>query len=313
MHALLRRNACGVKCWDRLPVHMNREAFAIRLSAGTNAFFGILGTGFGIWLSSDAILLDGVFNWISFVMALLSLRVARVVKRPPDETFPFGYAAFEPLMNTVKALIVLGVSVFALIGAVQTLFSGGRALDVGPALVYAGVAIVGCFALWLVQRRIAKQTESPLVRVDATNWFVNGAISSAVGAAFLVAMLIRGTSLDSFVPYVDSALVVLLVVLTVPIPLRMAAEGLGELLGYAPPKDVRETAHTLVDEATRGGPVTGFSLRTLRVGRTVFLLAEARVPGSVTVADVDPVRKKIRKRLEEEAPHLVMDVVFRPV
>ena len=76
--------------------------------------YGDVAESFGVWLDSESILLDGIFNWISFVMALVSLKVASLIERPGDEEFPFGYAAFEPAVNTVKAFLVLGVSVFAL-------------------------------------------------------------------------------------------------------------------------------------------------------------------------------------------------------
>ena len=45
---------------------------------------------------------------------LFTLRVARLLARPDDERYPFGYLFFEPLINTVKGLLILGVSAFAL-------------------------------------------------------------------------------------------------------------------------------------------------------------------------------------------------------
>jgi len=291
---------------------MNQETTALRLSAYATAFFGILGTGFGLWIRSDAILLDGVFNWISFAMALLSLKVAAMVARPADESYPFGYAGFEPLVNTVKSLLIIGVSAFALFGALETLLAGGRRLEAAMAVVYAAVAVTGCFSVSFYQTRVARQTASPLVAVDAKNWFVNGVISSSVGVAFLAAMLLKGTALDGLVPYVDSGLVVLLVLLTVPIPVKMARESLGELLGYAPPAEVCKELHDRFEEIVRDTAVESFLLRSTAVGRTIFLLAETRVPVDQTVASLDTLRHKIRTLLLQTHPHLVMDIVFRP-
>ncbi|MHC4954166.1 MAG: cation diffusion facilitator family transporter [Planctomycetota bacterium] len=291
---------------------MANETSALRLSAYATAFFGVLGTIFGLWIHSSAILLDGVFNWISFVMALVSIKVAGMVQRPADDAFPFGYAGFEPLVNTVKSLLILGVSVYAVFGAVRTILAGGQDLEAGFGIVYAAIAVGGCLTVAIYQRGVAQQSGSPLVAVDAKNWFINGAISSSVGLAFVAVIFLRGGSWDAIVPYVDSGLVVLIVLLTLPVPLKMAKENLGELLGYAPPEDVQHAVHERVEELVRDTPVRDFELRATAVGRTLFLLAETHVAGDQTVAGLDGLRKKLCEGVRDLHPHLVMDVVFRP-
>lgn len=291
---------------------MNPEQSALRLSAYATAFFGVLGTAFGLWLNSSAILLDGLFNWISFVMALVSIKVARMIARPADDAFPFGYAGFEPMVNLVKSLLVIGVSGFALFGAIKTMLAGGRELQAGWGVVYAAVAVTGCFSVSLYQRRVAGQTHSPLVEVDAKNWFINGAISSAVGLAFGAATVLKGGSFDAVVPYIDSALVVVLVALTISIPVLMARGALKELLGYAPPEELRTHVHERLDQIVKGMPIRSTTLRATSVGRTVFLLIEAHVDGALSAAETDELRGSICSRMRDDYPHLVMDVVFRP-
>jgi cation diffusion facilitator family transporter len=291
---------------------MKRESSAIRVSAWATAFFGVLGTSFGIWLDSEAILLDGVFNWISFAMALVSLRVARLIEGPSDEEFPFGYAAFEPALNTVKSVLVLGVSVFALIGAINTILDGGRQLSAGWAIVYALVAVVGCFSVSFYQDRVAKALGSPLLAVDAKNWLVNGAVSSAVGVAFGLAMLMEGTALDEFVPYVDSSLVVLLVLLTFPIPARMAINGLGELLAFRPPAADMELLERAVSESSQP-EVRRVRIRANRLGRTLLAVVDAEVDPARTLDELEQVRQRITDRAGVDFPSLQLALMFHPL
>ena len=116
---------------------------------------------------SGAILLDGAFNLCFFATALLTLRVATLVARPDDERYPFGYLFFEPLITTVKGLLILGVSAVALFDAVVALATGGRAVHLGPAVAYAAAATVACTLVFLALRRAAA---SPLVAADIENW-----------------------------------------------------------------------------------------------------------------------------------------------
>ena len=73
------------------------------LALGLLALAVALGTG------SAAVLLDGVFNLCFFVTALATLRVAKLLQRPDDARYPFGYVQFEPLINMAKGLLILGV------------------------------------------------------------------------------------------------------------------------------------------------------------------------------------------------------------
>ncbi len=67
-----------------------------------NAVIGCVGLYFFAVASSQAILLDGLFNLTYFITGLFTLKVARMVKQGDDAEFPFGYAAFEPLVNGIK-------------------------------------------------------------------------------------------------------------------------------------------------------------------------------------------------------------------
>jgi hypothetical protein len=68
------------------------EAFALKLSMVGYLFMAAIGVTFALLTRSEAIMFDGVYSLVSFVMAVLAERVARVVEKPPSETFHFGYA-----------------------------------------------------------------------------------------------------------------------------------------------------------------------------------------------------------------------------
>ena len=114
---------------------MDKERAALKVSVVMSVFFAVLGIGF-YWLAqSEAILLDGFFSASAFVLGLLTLKVARLVGRRDDERFHFGYASFEPLLNTIKGLIILVLCAFAAASAVSAILHGGRELSLGYALL----------------------------------------------------------------------------------------------------------------------------------------------------------------------------------
>jgi predicted Co/Zn/Cd cation transporter (cation efflux family) len=136
---------------------------ALRLSAAAALAIGAAAL-WAAWASaSQAILLDGLYNLAFLVTALFTVRVARLLARPDDARYPYGYLQFEPLINTVKGLLILGVSVYALIAAFVTVLGGGRELTFGPALAYAAAATIACAAVWGVLARANRRLASPLV------------------------------------------------------------------------------------------------------------------------------------------------------
>lgn len=67
--------------------------------------------------------------------------------QPDDDFYHFGYAAFEPMLNLTKGLLIAFVTLFALVSAAMVVFHGGRNVRAGWATLYAVVAAAGCFAI----------------------------------------------------------------------------------------------------------------------------------------------------------------------
>ena len=221
----------------------NLEISALSLSMYGYAAMAVAGLVFAGLTGSGAIMLDGAYSLVSFVMVLLAGRVAKLVEQPDSDNFHFGYAYFEPLLNTIRGLLILLLVAFGVGSALIALFSGGRPLNAGMALIYSVIIGAICISLSVVQRRNAKKTGSPLLEVDARNWFIDGMLTVAVGIAFLGAFILSHTVWENWVAYVDPAVVIVLGLAMVPTPLSIVLGGVGELLHVAPEHSVQEDTH----------------------------------------------------------------------
>ncbi len=292
---------------------MKDETTALKISAGANLFFGLLGIGFALLTQSGAILLDGYFSFIGFGIGLLTLKVSGLVERPDDEWFHFGYAYFEPFLNAVRGLILLAVTGYALVSAIISLLHGGREIVPGWALAYAVIAVAGCFLLAWIQRRAARANESPLLDVDAKAWLMDGVLSLVVAGAFLGALLVQGTRWDGAIDYVDPARGGLLVLLVLPVPLRIVRDNLGELLRVAPEPEIQTEVKHRFAQAVEGHGFRDTRLRMIAAGRYFYLLNHIRVDSGFhvrRVGELDAIRAEIDAALEGLHPRLVIDTVF---
>jgi len=285
----------------------------LKVSALGNLFMATLGIGFFTVTDSQAILLDGLFDLTYFFAALFTYKVAQLVHREDDDRFPYGYAYFEPLVNGVKGLLVLGISIMAFVDATAALLTGGRAIAAGYAILYAATATSGCIGFAFFVRHGARLSASPLLRIDASNWVINAAISACVLIAFSSILLLRDTAYDFLVPYVDPMVVVSVILISLSVPVRMAWQSLMELLNRAPPDKVTDQVRTILEDCTTQLPVEELFIRVLHPGRTRMVLAHVVLPDNFsieTIAMLDNIREQCQNRLREAHLATILDMVF---
>jgi cation diffusion facilitator family transporter len=283
------------------------------ISAVGNALLGCVGVAIAAVSSSQAVLLDGLFNLAYFTTALFTVKVASLVAAGDDERFPYGYAFFEPLVNGLKGVLMLGVSVMALAGAVQDLLTGGRTVSAGLAIAYGVFACVICGTVANFTHRGAKLTNSPLVRADAQNWIVNAAFSCCVLIAFVGILVLRAFDLDALTLYVDPTVVLVVVAISIVVPVRMSWKALMELLNRAPDSSVIKQVTEIVDASLQDLPVQERFIRVVQPGRQrmvlvhVVLAAKYRPEG---LSHFDAIRARTNEALGKAHVATFVDILF---
>lgn len=289
------------------------ERRGLRLSVFGALFMAALGFGFAALTDSQAVLLDGIFSLIGAVVSVVAMRVAALVQQPDDEHFHFGYAAYEPMLNLTKGLLIAFVSLLAAWASIDSILAGGREIQGRMAVIYALIAAAGCLLIAWSQRRLARKTDSPLLEVDAKNWLMDGLISGAVAVGFVVVVLVEGTPWSWLTPYADPVVVLLLVVLSLPIPIGIVRANWDQLLGRAPDHEAQRTAHEIVSGALAGEEGLDLKLRLLEQGRFVYLQIYVIVlpqREGLSVKEADGLRERIETAIRELPQMIGFDVMF---
>lgn len=289
------------------------ERRGLWLSAGAGLGVGVLGLVFAAASDSEAIMLDGVFNLTYFVTALFTLKVASLVLRGETLEYPLGYGFFEPLVNGVKGLLILGVAALALFGAIEAILEGGSKIRPGLATVYGVIASVLCWATALMLKKLGRLSGSPLVQVDAKSWTINALISTAVLGAFVAILVMEGTPLEPAAPYMDPALVIVVVIISVGAPVRFGWQSLMELLNRTPSLKLVELIREEIREALSDLPVRRISVRVVQPGRRRLVLAHVVLPDdfeSGSITRLDHARHLAAQALQRDYGETVLDVVF---
>jgi predicted Co/Zn/Cd cation transporter (cation efflux family) len=125
--------------------------------------------------------------------------------------------------------------------------------------------------------------------------------------------LIRDTSLDFLVPYVDPIVVLLVVLISISVPVRMAWQALMELLNRTPSPEIVDEVRKIITESTSGLPVEQLFVRVVQPGRTRMVLVHVVLPSDYApgpLTSLDALRMGTLERLQAAHLATILDMVF---
>ena len=160
--------------------------------------------------------------------------------------------------------------------------------------------------------RSQRHVSSPLIAADKLNWVVNSVISAAVLAAFFLVMLFERLGWQTILPYVDSVLVIAVVVLCLGVPVRMASQALKELLNKTPEEAIAVPIRQAVANALADTDTQEVRVRMVRPGRLLYVMVHVVLPDAsdVSVSTQDLLRARVDDEVRRYYSPVVCDVVF---
>lgn len=288
------------------------EKNAIKLVMIGDVIMAILGLTFYYMTHSQAILMDGVYPFIDMVAGLLTLRVATLISKQANQNQPFGYAIYEPLLNFIKGIMVLVVIIFATYASVHALFEGGRQVVADIAVFYAIVASLLGFVLSYFLYRMNKTAKSALIDVDLQGWVTGGVLSLAVGLSFGLSMWLENTEYKDWVPYTDPLVILVLVLLMLPMPLRVLKENGLQLIGRFENTETSKRIEALVRQELKEDMFIDFQMRYLQLGRSIYiqLYIQMEPDANFSLQAADEFRNHLYQKLQQQYDYLAVDVIF---
>ncbi len=228
---------------------------------------------------SSVVLLDGMFNMISGIMSYFSIEITRLISGKETRNFPLGYFAFESLFVLAKGATILVLLLMALYSNIGVLLSGGREPVLGLLTIYVVVAVLGCVILYFICKKGLRQTGSEILLAETKAWLVNAVISGAIGIAFGITMLLKGTPLGFIDRYIDQILVIVLSLIFIKDPLVLMKSGIKELLLAAPRDSLIEPFQKKLLPLKDQLQARSMAIELIKTGRRLWLTVRLDPPG----------------------------------
>ncbi|SHN55255.1 cation diffusion facilitator family transporter [Desulfovibrio litoralis] len=288
------------------------EQRTLKISLYTLVFLAVGSLVYGVYIKSSVVVLNGVYSMVSLAGSWLNLFGARIVTRPEDNRFQYGYAHIEPLIHSANALILLIICLYAFVSGIGGIRAGGGKTDTDLVIGFTIVTGLICFAIWFYEVIVSKQINSQFVRNDAKEWFMDFVFSFITFIGFAFVFVLNEPFLSLWERYADSAMVAVISLCLLPLPIRVLKRNIPEILLITHSEDVifKKVNAAMLEISTRY-KLLKYTTHVVKVGQSYFVEVNILVEPDCdlqTIAQQDALREEIWKACDKPLEELWLSV-----
>lgn len=129
-----------------------------------NLILSLLKIIVGIIAGSMAVVGDGIDSASDVVISFMTLFTARIISKPPDKKFPYGYARADTIATLALSFLIFFAGAQLIITTISQLVRGDIAeIPSNWAIAVTAFSILGKFILSLIHIRVGKKIESKML------------------------------------------------------------------------------------------------------------------------------------------------------
>lgn len=257
----------------------------------------------GVMVVSQMILFDGLYSLVSVALSLLSLFAAGFMNKKDLTNYPFGKSMMEPLVILVKYTAILILVAGSFLAAMTAMFTGGRDMMLGAALLYSAVATLISLAFYLWFKQMSKHSETGLVKAEMNQWMMDTLVSFGVMGGFILAWIFSLIDATAFlVPYTDPAMVLIVTAWFIRIPIKEMRDAVNQLVEVRLEDRIAKPVEEKIREIENRYGMKESFIRMTRTGKVVWMEIDYVI---VPKSKVDSVliQDEIRSEIAKAVPH----------
>jgi len=287
------------------------EIKGIKLSMAGSILLSLSAIIMALIAKSQAVLLDGLYTFVTLIMAFISLKVIDLVKTPETRERPFGYMAMEPFLNLIKCLVMLLLLIMFLISNIQELCMGGRIVSLNLITLYIFICLFIYAIIIFFLSKCEKETNSSILKLEIKNWRIDAFLTLGIAVALVISMIIVKMGYKQILPYIDPVIVIILIVVSLPVPLKVFMKELKRLLLISQENNIEAEVLNQIQPVMREYGLSNIQVWSLKSGRTHYLFIYLDLKEEqTTVTHLDNIRSKIFHELSKLYSDFWADIIF---
>ncbi|MBN2212734.1 MAG: cation transporter [Bacteroidales bacterium] len=267
---------------------MNRELEIKRASwiaISGNALLAAVKVAAGLISGSLAVVADGIDSLSDIITSLIILIAARILSRPPDIRFPYGYGKADTIATKGLSFIILFAGAQLAITTVRRLIQGtATELPAKLAIVVTVISIVGKLLLARHQKKTGKKTSSAMLTANGRNMQNDVLISVSVLTGLFFTYILKMPVIDSI-----TALLVSIWVLKTGFDIFMQTNI--DLMDGIDDCSIYNEIFTAIDQVE--GANNPHRVRARKIGDKIMVGVDIEVDGSIPVQEAHHIAHKV--------------------
>ncbi|MDT4816412.1 CDF: cation diffusion facilitator family transporter [compost metagenome] len=284
--------------------HLEQRTLTISLYGVVFAI--VVNFGFGLYVQSDVVILNGVFGLLQVAGSALNLFAAKQIMGSGDRRFhQQGYWYLEPMANGFNGLMMLILCLYALINGVERIRGGGHPVDADDIVWFSLLSALYCALAWYYKYRVSLRVDSQLLKNDSRKWVIKLIFNLVTLVGFAALPFLNEPHRSFWANYADSSLVVVMALLLLPIPLRILRRGVSELLHLQSDSETVGSIESVMQAIRREHDINRYNIRVEVSGRQHFIEVDILVGPDFrlqSVAEQDQLRARISQAAETVLP-----------
>lgn len=265
-----------------------------------NAILSISKITIGLLSGSLAVISDGIDSASDVVISLVMLFTSRIISRPPDRQYVYGYEKAESIATKVLSLVIFYAGLQMLISTIDNLFTSSTKHMPGLMAIYVTVfSIIGKLGLALYQYRQGKKVDSSLLMANAKNMRNDVIISVGVMLGLVFTFTLNLPILDTITGLIISLFIIRTAV-------KIFIESNVELMDGVHDTSVYNKIFEAVDRVPQAS--NPHRVRSRQMGNMYLIALDIEVDGDMTLNKAHEIANAVENSIKQSIEN-VYDIV----
>lgn len=259
------------------------------------------------------VMFDGMYSFVSLILSMLSLFISDYINKKDPEKFPFGKSILEPMVISLKSLVIAAMCIYSLGDAIRTIIAGGDRMDFDFGLAYSFISVVGCCLIYKYLDKKGKKLSSDLINAESSQWLMDTILSVAVLIGFTIAVILSFTKFEFINSYIDPAMVIISSLIFIKVPVVTFIKSFKEILCCSANDEINEDISEMVKEIEEEYNFEESITRVSKIGRALRIEIDFIYNKNSklnTLDDMDYVREKLSKEMKHIKYNKWLNVSF---
>jgi cation diffusion facilitator family transporter len=250
----------------------------------------------GLISGSLAVVADGIDSLSDIITSLITLVTARILSRPPDIRFPYGYGKADTIATKGLSFIMLFAGAQLAITTVRKLLQGkADELPAKLAIVVTVISIIGKLLLAWHQKRAGEKTSSSMLIANGRNMQNDVLISVSVLTGLFFTFVLK-------MPVIDPIAALLVSIWILKVGFQIFMQSNVDLMDGTDDCSIYNEIFAAIEQVE--GAYNPHRVRARKIGDKIMVAVDIEVDGDITLQQAHQIAHRIEASIKSRIDNI---------